>query len=98
MNDDEFALFTRLVERSGLSYAAYLRHLAAGARPQDKPPPEYFDIKKEIRAIGNNMNQIAMIANATGIIDAAKYDERYRLLIRNLIRITEEIEMPKEMI
>ena len=53
-------------------------------------------MRKELRAIGRNVNQIAFVANATGIIGAAKYDERYRELLGLILRLIEAAEMPKE--
>jgi len=87
LNDMEFGSFSRSVNKSGLTYSAYLRHLINGRQPQEKPPPEYFDVLKELRAIGRNVNQIAMVANVTGIIEADKYGERYKLLLDTILRL-----------
>ena len=46
--------------------------------------------------IGRNINQLALVANATGIIDSGKYDERYRELLGLILRIIDTAEMPGE--
>jgi hypothetical protein len=96
LDDQELARFNRAVERSELSQTAYIRHLINNRIPQDRPPPEYFEVLKELRMIGRNINQIALVANATGIIDAEKYDERHKELIRLILKIIETAEMPRE--
>ena len=60
---------------SRLSVAAYLRHLINGVVPRESPPPDFFDMVRELHYIGNNLNQIAMKAHALGIIDAKHYDD-----------------------
>jgi len=41
--------------------------------PVEIPPLLYFDLIREIRAVGNNLNQIAYKANSLGFIDAPSY-------------------------
>jgi hypothetical protein len=77
LDDKELKRFKDKVAKSGLTQNAYVRHLIGGSMPQDRPPPEYTLPLKEIRAIGRNINQIALVANATGIIDAQRFDERH---------------------
>lgn len=84
------------VRKSGLTLSAYMRHLIAGRVPRDRPPPEYFEILKELRMIGRNINQIALAANITGLIDANKYDERYQELTSLILNLIDASEMPKE--
>jgi hypothetical protein len=60
------------------------------------PPPEYFDTLHELRAIGRNLNQIALVANATGIIDAEKYEARYGVLIELTLKLIKAAELPRE--
>ncbi len=47
----------------------YLRTLINGYLPKEKPPKEFYDIINELRRIGNNINQIAKIANKTNYIN-----------------------------
>jgi hypothetical protein len=96
LSDREFAMFGRAVKKSGLNYSLYIRHLIENRIPKDRPQPEYHELLHELRAIGRNINQIALVANATGIIDAGKYDERYSELLALTLKVIEAAEMPAE--
>ena len=96
LNEREFAKFDRAVKKSGLSYAPYVRHLVNDRVPQDKPPQEYFDILKELRSIGKDINQIAAVADSAGIIDAKQYHENYLELLHLTLNLIDATEMPKE--
>ena len=62
-----------LSEKSGLSKSAVIRILIDGAKLREMPPLDYHKMTAELHAIGNNLNQIAHVANATGRIDAVGY-------------------------
>ena len=93
---EEAARFRKWVKKSGLSQEAYLRQLIEGCTPRESPPADYFTFMRELRAVGNNLNQIAQKANALGLIDAAHYDEavgEYRRLVR---KITAAVILPEK--
>lgn len=52
----------------------YVRKLIMGFEVKARPPNEYAQLIKEVNAIGNNINQIAHIANATGTISQTEID------------------------
>ena len=56
-------------ELTGLCESDYLRSLINDYYPKEKPPKEFYYILNELRRIGNNVNQIAKIANKTNYID-----------------------------
>ena len=51
---------------SGFPMEVYLRALIAGEKMQPRPPNEYAEIRRQLAAIGNNINQIARMVNARG--------------------------------
>ena len=51
---------------SGFPMEVYLRTLIAGEKMQPRPPNEYAEIRRQLAAIGNNINQIARTVNARG--------------------------------
>lgn len=60
-----------LVDKTGFSTESeVLRHLIMGAQLMQSPGKEFYQAVKEIRMIGININQIAHMANAKGVIDA----------------------------
>ncbi len=61
------------VQSTGMSREGYIRNLLNGYAPICVPPMDYFILIKELRAIGNNMQQIAQRANSMKFIDAPYY-------------------------
>nr|WP_147539348.1 plasmid mobilization relaxosome protein MobC [Anaerotruncus rubiinfantis] len=45
-----------------------IRRLIMGMELQPRPPDEYAALLRELSAIGNNLNQLARVANTTGNI------------------------------
>ena len=76
---EEMAYLNQLVAKSGLSRETYLRMLISGVVPKEAPSPDFWAIMRELHAIGNNLNQIAMKAHALNAIDAKRYDEGVQL-------------------
>lgn len=69
LNDEEAAYLYGLVEKSGRSKEALLRSMLIGYRLCEKPDPEFYQIMRELSAIGNRINQLAAKANALDFID-----------------------------
>lgn len=67
--------------RTCLSEAALIRFLIKGYEPREKPDPEFYQIMRELSAIGNNIHQLAVKANALGFVDTPmlqRESERWR--------------------
>jgi hypothetical protein len=79
-NEDESAKLTRCAKVCKMTRSAYLRQLLNGYEPQAAPPYDYHQMIKELRAVGNNLNQIAHRAHAIGSIDAADYAANSKVL------------------
>lgn len=75
LNDKELEKLNTFTRKSGLTRAAYVRHLLAGLQPRDLPPPDFRPMMRQLYACGNSLNQIARKAHALGVIDVQKYDE-----------------------
>ena len=58
-----------------LKMEPYIRKLIIGKEVRPRPPDEYIKLLREINAIGNNINQIAHIANAEQRISENKINE-----------------------
>ena len=70
LNEKEYEHLKKCVKRSSLNQEALMRNLINGLVAPDYPSPDYHKMTSELRAIGNNINQIARKANALNIIDA----------------------------
>ena len=78
LNDEEAAYLYGLVEKSGRSKEALLRSMLMGYRLCEKPDPEFYQIMRELSAIGNRINQLAAKANALDFIDTPMLREEAR--------------------
>ena len=76
---EEMAYLNQLVAASGLSRETYLRKLISGVVPKNAPVPDFWAMMRELHAIGNNLNQIAVKTHALNAIDAKHYDEGVQL-------------------
>ena len=63
---DEYAHVKRLSKSSGLKMEPAIRALVMGVNLYPRPPDEYAEIRRQLAAIGNNINQIARAVNARG--------------------------------
>ena len=66
MNEAEHQHLKEQAAISGFPMEVYLRALIAGEKMQPRPPNEYAEIRRQLAAIGNNINQIARMVNARG--------------------------------
>ena len=78
LNEQEADQLNDLVRRSGLKRERFLRSMILGYRLCEKPAPAFYDIQKELCAIGNRVNQLAVKANALGFIDEPMLEEEVR--------------------
>ena len=63
---DEYAHVKQLSKDSGLKMEPAIRRLIMGVNLRPRPPDEYAEIRRQLAAIGNNINQIARAVNARG--------------------------------
>lgn len=71
LTKQELQALEKRVKKTGMSREGYVRLLLRDKVPVEIPPLEYFDLIREIRRVGNNLNQIAYKANALGYMDSA---------------------------
>lgn len=67
----------------------YIRRLVSGQEIRPRPPDEYAGLLRELSAIGNNVNQIARLANAQKEISPDQVQEAVRL-VREAWRMTKD--------
>jgi len=73
LSKDELHTLDNKVKKTGMSRESYMRTVLSGYAPIESPPVEYFDVLRELHAIGNNMHQIAYRANSLQFLDAPYY-------------------------
>lgn len=92
---EEYKDIKQRADKSGLTMSDYIRNRSIGYELKEKPPLEFYEALKQIRAVGNNLNQIARLANATGIIDELSYKKQYDELNNLIIDIKKKYLLPE---
>ena len=69
---DEAQDLQKKAKKACLPEAALVRLLLRGYEPKEKPDDRFYDAMREFSAIGNNIHQISVKANALGFIDTQK--------------------------
>lgn len=66
---NELSSLNKKVKRTGMSREGYVRALCNNKTPVELPPADYHALIREVRALGNNLHQIAYKANSQGLLD-----------------------------
>ena len=90
-SEKEHRRLKRRAKSCGLSMSGYVRQIINGYKPREAPPADYFSMTRELKEIGNNLNQLAFVANATGLIDEAAYYQEVIRLRSSLRRIEQAV-------
>lgn len=80
LSENEYTLFKKEVEKSGLKMNAYFVALINKKTIKERPPQDYAQIVYELSKIGNNINQLAYKANKTNYA-AVEYAQTAVLLM-----------------
>ena len=89
LNEQEMERLRRDVARSGWSREKYLRALIENSPIQEMPSMDLISVLRNLQQINNNMNQVALIANAKGFVDTAAYWENVALLKKTIHELLE---------
>ena len=95
LNEKENSFLQNNASKAGLSQENYLRALIKGYVPKELPPADYYAMMRELHAIGNNLNQIAARANATGHIDRTVFQYEANRLRKATLDIQAAITSPE---
>ena len=64
LNEQEHEHLKKQAAISGYPMEPFIRALIMGVNLRPRPPDEYAEIRRQLAAIGNNINQLARKANA----------------------------------
>ena len=95
LNKEEDERLHASAEKAGLSQESYLRVLINGYVPKELPPMDYYAMTRELHAIGVNLNQIAVKANATGHIDKTVFQYEANRLRKVVLDIQMAVTSPE---
>ena len=86
LNEQEMERLRRDVARSR---EKYLRALIEHSSIREMPSMDLISVLRNLQQINNNMNQVALIANAKGFVDTAAYWENVELLKETIHELLE---------
>ena len=89
LNEQEMERLRRDVARSGWPREKYLRALIEHSSIREMPSMDLISVLRNLQQINNNMNQVALIANAKGFVDTAAYWENVELLKETIHELLE---------
>lgn len=89
LNEQEMERLRRDVARSGWSRETYFRALIEKSVIKEMPPMDLVAVLRNLQQINNNINQIALVANAKGFIDTAAYWENVDWLKKTIHELLE---------
>ena len=69
LSRSENAELNRKAKMTGLPKSTVIRLLLHGYEPREKPDARFYEAMRQLSAIGNNINQLAVKANTLGFID-----------------------------
>lgn len=95
LNEEEAEYLYELVRKSGRSKEAFLREMVKGYQLCEKPDPEFYRIMRELSAIGNRINQLAVKANALNFIDTPMLREETEKWRQFQIDVRKKYLLPK---
>jgi Ribbon-helix-helix protein, copG family. len=96
LTEDEAAYFDTQVKRSGRSRESFLREMIKGYRLCEKPDPAFYKVMRELSAIGNRINQLAVKANALDFIDTPMLKQEAKKWHEFQIDIRKKYLLPKK--
>ena len=70
LSKEEYAELNRKTKITGLPKSTIIRILLCNYEPKEKPDARFYEAMRQLSTIGNNINQLAVKANALGFIDA----------------------------
>ena len=72
---EEASIFTEKARKANMSESQFLRTLITTSVVKEKPDDRFYEVMKEMRKIGNNLNQIARRTNTYGYVDNSFYKQ-----------------------
>lgn len=96
LNSDELTSLNQKVKQTSYNRESYIRCLILGKTPYPKPSEDFQEVIKQLRMIGNNLNQITVVAHKTGSIDILKFKQAMTSLNEAIIEIRKQVYLPKE--
>lgn len=80
LSQKDFNMLERRAHRCKISKSEYMRRLLNRIVPREAPPLDYYGMMRELRVIREDLDVLAQIAAATGLMDATGIEAQLRRL------------------
>ena len=87
LSPKEFEILDERANKCGLTRNAYIRKVICEVQPVERPSADLISVIRELRFIGKNMNQIAMRANETNMVDALQYNKNFDMVHKAISKL-----------
>ena len=78
--EEDYAALKGKADIAGMKMEPFVRQLVEGCTIKPRPPDSYVRLSQQVAAVGNNLNQLAHIANATGKVSDHSLQQAQRLM------------------
>ena len=95
LNDKEHNTLIKAAEKVGVPKEVYIRMLIMGTTPKERPTADFYNMTRELNAIGNSINQIAKVANSKGFSNVKAYEENAHKLNGFIVEISKAVFTPE---
>lgn len=96
LNREEAALLKNKAKKVGFNKSELIRNLIVGFEPREKPDDRFYEVMNEMKAIGNNLNQLARKANSSKVVDHTLYKKEAENWNEFMLKIKKEFLLPKK--
>lgn len=94
MTEEEWLALDKKVTEMGIPKGTYLRNLASRILLKPIPDEKLIEILKQMRHIGNNINQLTIVANKTGNIDMVLLKDYYEKQLQEIAEVKSLLRQP----
>lgn len=96
LKEDEKYYLEKKAEEAGISYTRYMKEVALCKRSQDGAEigrdKRLNQLRKDLKKIGTNINQIAKVANETGSVNINRLEEARKDFFELKIEVLKELQ------
>ena len=75
LSGSEYDRLMEKVNKSGLSASAFVRMAVAGVEIREAPSADVPQLIREVRRVGNNINQILVLARTRGLLNVSELEK-----------------------
>lgn len=95
-SEEEDQALKRKVKQTGLNEATLFRMLVMDYEPKEQPDERFYDVMRELWAIGNNIHQLTAKAQALNFIDAPMLEAEAHKWAKFQSKIWDEFLSPEK--